>query len=280
MQQQTTTFGCEGSATNGPSDEPSTQHVTAISSRKLPPHQHQHNHVFWISAFELSILSSLLDALQAHFTNMPSLLDLPAELQNAIYHEVLVCSNPIRLEPRHSFGHDQFTESLKESTYTYLCESKHRALTQTSRQLRAETLPIFYGANRFCFHIDYVDCKWDKEPDIVQDREGVRWVTTLPETAIAHMRQLLYLLPAVQKELIADDHGSTMMESENLLKHFLFCERRYWVLDLEKGELRYMDGRHVEVEIETMSACGALGAPAELRGQTHHQGGLSCTHQG
>lgn len=85
-------------------------------------------------------------------------------------------------------------------------------------------------------------------------REGVRWVTTLPETAIAHMRQLLYLLPAVQKELIADDHGSTMMERENLLKHFLFCERRYWVLDLEKGELRYMDRHHGEVELETMSA--------------------------
>lgn len=171
-------------------------------------------------------------------------------------------------------------KALKGSTYTYLCESKHRALTQNPPSASNGDAAHLLRRQQVCFHIDYVDCKWDKEPDIVQDREGVRWVTTLPETAIAHMRQLLYLLPAVQKELIADDYGSTMMEKENLLKHFLFSKRRYWVLNLEKGELRYMDGRHVEVKIETMSACGALGAPAELRGQTHHQGGLSCTHQG
>lgn len=67
-------------------------------------------------------------------------------------------------------------KALKGSTHTYLGESKHQALTQTSRHLRAETLPIFYGANRFCFHIDYVDCTWDKHPDVVQGREGGRAV--------------------------------------------------------------------------------------------------------
>jgi hypothetical protein len=71
-------------------------------------------------------------------------LDLPAELRNMIYRILLVCNQPLtpcRLDP------DSIL-SLQREYATFHCSR----ISQVSRQLRRETLPIFYSCNTFHFH--------------------------------------------------------------------------------------------------------------------------------
>lgn len=66
---------------------------------------------------------------------MAHFFDLPAELRNRIYILVLVNSETLAIKRKpasHSTGH-------------------LGALTRTSRQLRSETLPVYYSANHFFF---------------------------------------------------------------------------------------------------------------------------------
>lgn len=62
---------------------------------------------------------------------------LPAELRNRIYHLALVEDEPIEVT-------DNFGLILKP-----YAPSHQPALTRTSRQIRSETLPIYYGENAF-----------------------------------------------------------------------------------------------------------------------------------
>jgi len=80
---------------------------------------------------------------------MPSLLDLPAELRNAIYTEVLVYHKPIEFRRERPYQPEIRTQDWDASIALHGPE--HHALTQVSRQLRSETLPILYGANTFFF---------------------------------------------------------------------------------------------------------------------------------
>lgn len=88
------------------------------------------------------------DDVTALTTTKSSLLNLPAELRNEIYSLALISDALLEtstqyqlIERRGSFGAYYMRISLRVPS-----------LLQTSRQIRAETLAIFYGANTFKFH--------------------------------------------------------------------------------------------------------------------------------
>lgn len=105
---------------------------------------------------------------------MPSLPDLAPELRNRIYHLVLVRDRKTFHINRQHFGKEQdfynaflprYRRVLHEINPGYTCshtgyrgsdflshdhfDRRSIALTQVSRMIRADTLPIFYGNNTF-----------------------------------------------------------------------------------------------------------------------------------
>jgi len=96
-------------------------------------------------------------------------LDLPPELRNQVYKHALVTADPIELDSGLATSAGSQNTSacchlLRKHNPHYLCtgcQLKLRrsictlvaepALTRVSRVLRHETLPIYYGANRFSF---------------------------------------------------------------------------------------------------------------------------------
>ena len=62
--------------------------------------------------------------------------ELPAELKNTIYQTILVDRYEIQIKVEEAWN-----------------SAKQPPLTRVSRQIRSETLPIFYGSNRFSFEV-------------------------------------------------------------------------------------------------------------------------------
>jgi len=74
------------------------------------------------------------------------LLELPAELRDAIYEFALTSSKAtvtFRLDP---WQRDTYSQALQPP------------LTRVSRQLRQETLPVYYGSNTFVLHTEGSKC--------------------------------------------------------------------------------------------------------------------------
>ena len=106
-------------------------------------------------------------------------LDLPAELRNAIYEQVLINNGTIEIRHRHLF----------ELNYGYM-----RALTQVAKAVRSDSLTIYYANNTFLFR-SIEDCvAWFKVlgPDCCHVRqlcfaegalEGAAWSLSRPSTA-------------------------------------------------------------------------------------------------
>ena len=82
--------------------------------------------------------------------NQFRLLRLPAELRNRIYHLAVVNEKPLDI--------------VHHKRYRRAKAPQQPALASTSKQLREEVLPIFYGGNSFVL---------DTVGDIIQDFEGV-----------------------------------------------------------------------------------------------------------
>jgi hypothetical protein len=106
-------------------------------------------------------------------------LDLPAELRNAIYEQLLINNGTIEIRHRHLF----------EVNHGY-----RRALTQVAKSFRSDCLTIYYANNTFLFR-SIEDCvAWLKilGPDCCHLRklcfsegalEGAAWSLSRPNTA-------------------------------------------------------------------------------------------------
>ncbi|KAK3672459.1 hypothetical protein LTR78_007766 [Recurvomyces mirabilis] len=76
------------------------------------------------------------------FTKQPEsrLPALPSELRDLIFEYALVCNKPLVTFRLDNYQKDSMSEAVQP------------ALTRTNRQIRKETLPIWYGCNRFVLH--------------------------------------------------------------------------------------------------------------------------------
>lgn len=77
------------------------------------------------------------------------LLELPAEMLNRIYEEVLVCNPVLWVDPE-GVPIDRIREDILTNGRRFQYLTSEPALTRTCRQIRQDTLPIFYGRNIFC----------------------------------------------------------------------------------------------------------------------------------
>lgn len=108
-----------------------------ISARASPADNHPPVTVEYLTA-----KMSMLSLKQAQFR----ILDLPGEIRNRIYHLVLFYSN-IRMPTEvHRNGHPGMFDLRKSRLL-------QPSITRVSRQLRSETLSIFYSENTFVFEI-------------------------------------------------------------------------------------------------------------------------------
>lgn len=124
-------------------------------------------------------------------------MTLPPELRNRIYELVLIANNGIE-RPDGSFmieiadTSEEFEWSLGDdeipSYYSTLAWCQQPFLTRVSRQIRSETLPIYYGANTFVAYVEkrgFFDQR-EKRP-ILSLENAHRWLATMPGSS----RQLL-----------------------------------------------------------------------------------------
>lgn len=87
------------------------------------------------------------DDITALTTTESPLLDLPAELRNEVYSLALTSQSPIETSTQYRLmKHDG-----PFGAYYLRVSLQVLLLLQTSRQIRAETMAIFYGANTFKF---------------------------------------------------------------------------------------------------------------------------------
>lgn len=74
--------------------------------------------------------------------NQSPLLELPAELREAIFELAVVSEKPIV-----TFKLDQYQKDSYQ-------EARQPAITRVSRQVRSESLPIYYDCNNFVIHTE------------------------------------------------------------------------------------------------------------------------------
>ena len=76
-----------------------------------------------------------------------SLLDLPGEIRNRIYHEVLVQGKPFDIFKYDRFGSERSLLNIQRAF-------QQPGLTRSCKRIREESLPIFYGLNSFIGCVD------------------------------------------------------------------------------------------------------------------------------
>lgn len=117
---------------------------------------------------------------------MPSFLDLPAELRNAIYKEVLVVPKKDALQQLNG----RYENSSRYVRYFFTRERAGHALTQVSRQIRNDNLPMFLGEN--VFEIDIRTRKEASHPrrHIRGDRHIAIWAKSVSDEVISSIQTL------------------------------------------------------------------------------------------
>lgn len=137
---------------------------------------------------------------------MPSLLDLPRELRDQISSLALTHPAPFSLPGIYPDYHrgGRATTTLTRS---------HLALTQTNRQLRADTRTLFYASNAFAICLQPVVVsfwrlgkdkrKRDKMIKIFRrsygDWKTCGWICSLPDEAVAEMRSFTVYFACVTR---------------------------------------------------------------------------------
>lgn len=87
-----------------------------------------------------------------------TLLTLPPEIRNLIFHLAVVHSGPLELYPQAA---PVSSPSVwhRDNPHGNPVRPSEPALSQTCRQLRAEVLPVFYGENVFCDSVYDRECR-------------------------------------------------------------------------------------------------------------------------
>lgn len=114
---------------------------------------------------------------------MSSFLDLPPELRNTIYKEALIQPEPDSLGARESKASDQVQ-------YSFIPKRTFHALTQTSKQVRSETIPMFYASNTFAISISTRKQLYPFRRLICADKYVATWALAASEQAIGSIRSL------------------------------------------------------------------------------------------
>lgn len=118
-----------------------------------------------------------MDASHAR-ANLPT---LPAELRNRIYELVLAADDGIELEDGSfmiEIG-DFLTGDEEEGLTLYLSTPfwcTQPPLTRVSRQMRAETLPVYYGCNTFVTYVAEVICIGERDMVAIQSLNHHVWL--------------------------------------------------------------------------------------------------------
>lgn len=97
-------------------------------------------------------------------------LDLPAEIRNRIYSEILLGEEQGDLGPTHHVN-DAIRELYREK----------RGIMQICRRIRDESLPMFYGGNCFCLDVSTA----------LSFKTVMCWVSHIPGAPLAHIHSLL-----------------------------------------------------------------------------------------
>ena len=172
---------------------------------------------------------------------MPSFLDLSAELKNSIYTDVLIFPMPIELRANHQVRNEDRDRTIYCGNSLILTGGNHTAFTRVCRQIRADTLPIFFGANTFRFAPRSYCSEDDKT--CVEDESGLLWVKSLSEESVGHMRHLYYRTSALSRhrpEYEKHEFDDYFYDTTLVIDHMYLCDTFTWLLDLEKHLLGYL----------------------------------------
>ena len=136
---------------------------------------------------------------------MASFMDLSPEIRNIIYYytENLVLSSRsivrLRAHSRTYYSHYSYEEATAKTVIFWgipavraspRSSPRQPEITRVSRKLRAETLPIFYGANRFVFRLHWHEDDYSEE--VCQVAWIVRWFAKI-EAHVGLLRDLVYV---------------------------------------------------------------------------------------
>lgn len=172
---------------------------------------------------------------------MPSFLDLSAELKNRIYTDVLIFPLPIELRANHCVRKDDRDGIVYYGNSLLLTGARHTALTRVCRQIRADTLPIFFGANTFRF-TPRSYCSEDGKT-WCEDENGLCWVESLSEEAVGWIRRIYYRTGARSRHRPEyEKHGldDYFYDGSMVIDHMYLCDTFTWLIDLEKHLLGYL----------------------------------------
>jgi hypothetical protein len=131
---------------------------------------------------------------------MPSLLTLPANLRATILELALTYDTPLSLNDIYPGYHGEGATATLTRAYL--------APTQISRQLRRETLPLFYASNTFAIclqpvYVKYTGTRKGKRTEIFRRTYGdaitASWFATLPEEGLREVKSLRVYVACVTR---------------------------------------------------------------------------------
>lgn len=160
-------------------------------------------------------------------------LNLPAEIRNAVYETAL----------EDQLQHDKQDDYLRhtgERTFTLLntlsrqftstfnppCPTEP-ALTRACRQIRRETLPMYYGTNKFTLYSYETTFVWSRLQESI--KAGRRWLTHVGQEKAKMVRKLWFVFPFM--------YGSYCYSQEHICKYGGFEH-----LGIPRSAIRVVDG--------------------------------------
>ena len=162
-----------------------------------------------------------------------SFLNLPAEIRNAVYETAL----------KDQLQHDKQDDYLRHtgertvtllnalsrqfmSTFKLPCPTE-LALTRACRQIRRETLPMYYGINKFTLYSYETTFVWSQLQESIQ--AGRRWLTHIGQEKAKMVRKLWFVFPFM--------YGSYCYTQEHIWRYGGFEH-----LGIQRSAIRVVDG--------------------------------------
>jgi len=143
---------------------------------------------------------------------MSSFLDLPPELRNTIFKEASTQPEPDSLGTRETKTSDQVQ-------YLLIPERTFHALTQVSKQVRSEAIPMFYASNTFAISISTGKQLYPSKRLIRADKYVATWALAASEQAIGSIRGLRLSFDSLSKYGLQADYFEQSSEVSDWFQH-------------------------------------------------------------
>lgn len=148
---------------------------------------------------------------------MPSFLDLPPELRNNVYKEVLALDERHHSSTKPDFCDESldYFRAFKNIKHANDPKNFFRALSQVSRQIRLETISMFYGSKTFNIVIKFCEMtEPTRKPAYYFVRTDVhvaRWSHAASDAALSSIRKIKLIFACPWPDYLAMMHRSKVV---------------------------------------------------------------------